>query len=63
MLTWETERWAEALAVHRLYGANAEAHIEERIRDLMTKGATAGVARFREIAACLELLREPGAST
>lgn len=62
MLTWATERWAEALAVHRLYDEGARAHIEERIRDLEAKNAPAGVERWREIAALLDVVRSPEAS-
>ena len=62
MLNWATERWAEALAVHRLHGEGARAHIEERIRNLEAKNAQAGVARWREIASHLDVLRSPGGS-
>lgn len=62
MLTLQTERWAEALAVDRLHGEGAHAHIEERIRDLEAKNAPAGVERWREIAAHLDLIRLPDTS-
>jgi len=62
VLTWATERWAEALAVDRLYGEGAQAHIEERIRDLEARNASAGVARWREIASHLDAVRSPEAS-
>lgn len=62
MLTLATERWAEALAVNRMHGEGARAHIEERIRDVEAKNAPAGVARWREIASHLNAVRSPEAS-
>lgn len=56
------ERWAEALTVLRLHGDRAQAHIDERIRDLEARNDPAGVNRWREIAAHLDLIRLPGAS-
>ncbi|HEV7290446.1 hypothetical protein [Sphingomonas sp.] len=44
-MTPDQERWAEALAVERLHGALALA------------GDSAGVARFRQIAAKLESIQ------
>lgn len=62
MLTSKNERWAEALAVYRLNGEGARAHIEKRIRDLLAENAPAGVARWREIASHLDAVRSPDAS-
>jgi hypothetical protein len=61
-LTWATERWAEAQAMHRLHGEGARAHIEERIRDLEAKNALAGVEQWREIASHLDAINSPNAS-
>jgi hypothetical protein len=52
-MTPDQERWAEALAVERLHGARAPVWIAERIGALALAGDTAGVARFRQIAAKL----------
>jgi HPt (histidine-containing phosphotransfer) domain-containing protein len=58
-LTADQERWAEALAIERQYGAGAPAFIAERIAALARSSDTAGVERFRQIAARLDQLREP----
>ncbi|RYD65563.1 MAG: hypothetical protein EOP58_07215 [Sphingomonadales bacterium] len=56
-MTPDQERWAEALAVERLHGARAPVWIAERIGALALAGDTAGVARFRQIAAKLESIQ------
>ena len=58
MLTPETERWAEALAVERMHGDGASAFIAERVATLARAGDGAGVTRWLEIAACLDGLRD-----
>ena len=60
-MTPEQERWAEALAVERTHGEGAPVHIATRIGELAVAGDEAGVARWREIAVKLDLLRR-GAS-
>lgn len=55
-MTREEERWAEAVAIERQHGIMAPMWIAERIGALALLGDFAGVARFREIAAKLELL-------
>lgn len=60
-MTPEQERWAEALAVLRLRGADARLHVAERIGALARAGDVAGVARWRSIAARLDQLLRPGA--
>lgn len=52
-MTPEEERWAEALAIERLYGENAPVWVAERIGALALPGDAAGVTRFKEIAARL----------
>lgn len=52
-MTPDEERWAEALAIERLYGDEAPVWIAGRIGALALTGDTAGVARFKEIAARL----------
>lgn len=54
--TFEQERRAEALAVDRLHGPRAPLHVAERIGALALAGDLAGIARWKEIAARLELL-------
>jgi hypothetical protein len=49
-------RWAEALAIERLYGRDAPRWIAEQIATLALAGDAAGIERFRRIAACYELL-------
>jgi hypothetical protein len=55
-MTPDQERWAEALAIERQHGAMAPMWIAERIGALALAGDSAGVARFREIAAKYEQL-------
>lgn len=52
-MTPDEERWAEALAIERLHGDKAPVWVAERIGALARAGDTAGVARFKEIAARL----------
>ena len=52
-MTPDQERWAEALAIERLHGDKASVWVAERIGALALAGDTAGVARFKEIAARL----------
>ena len=52
-MTPDEERWAEALAIERLHGDKAPVWVAERIGALALAGDTAGVARFKEIAARL----------
>ncbi|MGY2733879.1 DUF6961 family protein [Sphingomonas sp. UYP23] len=55
-MTEDQERWAEALAVHRVHGAYAPAHVAERIGALAIEGDQAGVDRWKEIAFRLDQL-------
>lgn len=55
-LRLDLERWAEALAIERLHGPEASAHIEARIAELAKGGDAAGVARMRQIAGKLDQL-------
>jgi hypothetical protein len=55
-VTPEQERWAEALAIEKRYGAGAPAYIAERIGVLALASDEAGVRRFKEIAARLDRL-------
>lgn len=57
----EMERWAEALAVERRYGADAQRIIADRITALSRAGDAAGVERWRQIAEKLDTLRAPSA--
>jgi hypothetical protein len=59
-MTPEQERWAEALAVERLYGAAAAKNIAERIASLTLSGDAAGVARWQEICARYDALQSTG---
>lgn len=54
----DQERWAEALAIERMYGAGAPRWIGERATALASAGDMAGVQRFREIAGKLDQLGE-----
>lgn len=54
----ETERWAEALAIHRLYGDGAPKHVAERLGALALAGDGGGVERWMQIAERLDLLRQ-----
>ena len=49
-MTPEQERWAEALAVHRMYGQQAAEHVAERIGGLAVVGDQDGIDRWIEIA-------------
>jgi hypothetical protein len=51
------ERLSEALAIERWKGADAHVYVAERIGALALAGDTAGVERFRGIAAKLDALR------
>lgn len=55
-MTLEEERWAEALAVVRTHGEEAVPHAAGRVAALSLAGDTAGVERWREIAARLAQL-------
>ena len=55
-MTPEQERWAEALAIHRRYGAKAAEHIAERIGALVVAGDGAGIDRWKAIAGRLDQL-------
>ena len=55
-MTDDEERWAEALAINCRYGTDAEQHIAERMTHLARAGDTAGVHRWRQIAARHDLL-------
>ena len=55
----EMERWAEALAVKRRHGANAQRIIADRITALSLAGDTAGVERWRQIGEKLDALSAP----
>lgn len=50
------ERWAEAIAVHRMYGEKADEHIAERIGALAAAGDQGGINRWIEIARRLDQL-------
>jgi hypothetical protein len=47
--------------VQRLHGDSSQAHVAERIADLLLKGDQAGVERWCEIGARLAGLLGPGA--
>ena len=55
-MTPDQERWAEALAVDRLYGERAAAHIAERIGALAVLGDQDGIDRWMDIARRLDQL-------
>lgn len=55
-MTPDQERWAEALAIERMHGADAPRWIAERVAALASAGDLAGVTRFREIAGKLDQL-------
>lgn len=59
-MTPEQERWAEAAMVQRLHGDGAQAHVAERIGDLLLKGDQSGVERWCEIGAKVAELVTPG---
>lgn len=61
-MTPDQERYAEALTIERMHGADAPRWIAERIGSLALAGDEAGVLRFVEIARRLdELMRAPEA--
>ncbi|HEX8556002.1 MAG TPA: hypothetical protein VF695_14945 [Sphingomonas sp.] len=55
-MTPEQERYAEALAIERIHGADAARWVAERIGTLALAGEVEGVARFVEIARRLDRL-------
>ncbi|MGY2734706.1 DUF6961 family protein [Sphingomonas sp. UYP23] len=55
-VTSDEERWAEALAVHRVHGLHAPAHVAERISALAADGDQVGIDRWKEIAFRLDQL-------
>ncbi|MCA1200143.1 hypothetical protein K9B35_19420 [Sphingomonas sp. R647] len=59
-MTPDEERWAEAIAIERAQGADAERWIADRIASLVLAGDQAGVDRFIEIARRVDALRAPG---
>lgn len=56
-MTEDQERWAEALAIERLYGDRAKAWVAERIAVFQEVRDSKGVERFSIIAARLEQLQ------
>lgn len=52
----EQERWAEAIAVHRMYAENAATHVAERIGALALAGDQDGIDRWIAIAHRLDQL-------
>lgn len=56
-MTPDEERWAETLAIERIYGEAAATWIADRIEKLALVGDMAGVERFHEIATRLEKLQ------
>ncbi|SEM93677.1 hypothetical protein SAMN05192583_1584 [Sphingomonas gellani] len=59
-MTPDQERWAEAIAMHRMHGDRAVPWLAERVGELALIGDEAGVGRFREIAWRLEQLTTQG---
>ncbi|WP_055818854.1 MULTISPECIES: DUF6961 family protein [unclassified Sphingomonas] len=57
-MTADEERWSEALLALRLYGAATPAWIAERIGALALAGDEAGIARFKDMAARVDALRD-----
>lgn len=55
-MTPEQERWAEAIAIQWLHGEFAPLHVAERIGALAITGDSAGIARWKAIAARLDQL-------
>lgn len=55
-MTPEQERWAEALAVHRMYGTGAKRFAIGRIADLAVADDKDGVDRWMAIAQRLDQL-------
>ena len=48
-MTPDEERWAEALQVLKMCGAEAEMFVAERIATLIGTGDAAGIARWQEV--------------
>lgn len=59
-MTPHASRWAEALAVERMHGADAPRFVAERIGALASVGDQTGVDRWMEIARRLDALRSSG---
>lgn len=57
-MTAEEERWSEAILAVRIHGAAAPVWIAERIGALALAGDAAGVARFKDMAARVDALRD-----
>ena len=55
-MTEDEFRWAEALAVQQQHGDKASVWIAKRVKSLALAGDTAGVSRFRQIAAKIDHL-------
>jgi hypothetical protein len=53
----ETERWAEALAIHRRYGDGAPEHVAARLGALGLARDGGGVERWMQIAERQDQLR------
>lgn len=58
----DEERWAEALQIEKMHGADARAWVEHRLASLRAAGDEAGVRRFCQISACLAKLTPGGVS-
>lgn len=56
-MTEHHERWAEALAIERLYGKRAKAWVVERIVAFREAGDSKGMERFTILAVCLDRLQ------
>jgi hypothetical protein len=56
-MTAEEERWAEAIALERMYGDNAPLYIAERVGAAALAGDEEGLQRWKAIAARLDALR------
>lgn len=56
IVNFEQERWAEAIAVHRIYGEKAGEHVAERIGALALNGDQVGIDRWMAIARRLDQL-------
>jgi len=59
MLTFDRERWAEALKVEEIHGDSAIVYVAERIGALAEEGDLEGVERWRQIASRLDQLANP----
>lgn len=57
-VTPDQERWAEALAIERIYREGARFHIAERIGALALSGDAAGIGRWKAVARRLEELEQ-----